>query len=65
MACIVGGFGGPIGAAVGGILLGILEAFAAGYVSSGYKNAIAFILLLVFLLFRPGGLFGDLEKVRG
>ena len=64
VACVVGGFGGPIGAALGGILLGILEAFAAGYVSSGYKNAIAFVLLLVFLLFRPGGLFGDLEKVR-
>ncbi|QTL02682.1 branched-chain amino acid ABC transporter permease [Aquabacter sp. L1I39] len=65
VACIVGGFGGPIGAALGGILLGILEAFAAGYVSSGYKNAIAFVLLLAFLLFRPGGLFGDMEKVRG
>jgi len=64
IACIVGGFGGPIGAALGGVLLGILEAFATGYVSSGYKNAIAFVVLLAFLLFRPGGLFGDLEKVR-
>lgn len=64
VACIVGGFGGPIGAALGGLLLGVLEAFAAGYVSSGYKNAIAFVLLLAFLLFRPGGLFGEFEKAR-
>ncbi|GLH77060.1 MULTISPECIES: branched-chain amino acid ABC transporter permease [unclassified Bradyrhizobium] len=64
VACIVGGFGGPIGAAVGGLVLGVLEAFSAGYVSSGYKNAIAFALLLGFLLFRPGGLLGDYDRVR-
>jgi branched-chain amino acid transport system permease protein len=64
VACIVGGFGGPIGAAIGGLVLGLLEAFAAGYVSSGYKNAIAFVLLLAFLLFRPGGLLGEFEKTR-
>jgi branched-chain amino acid transport system permease protein len=64
VACIVGGFGNPIGAAVGGLMLGVIEAFAAGYVSSGYKNAIAFVLLLAFLLFRPGGLLGEFEKAR-
>jgi branched-chain amino acid transport system permease protein len=64
VACIVGGFGNPIGAAVGGLMLGVMEAFAAGYVSSGYKNAIAFVLLLAFLLFRPGGLLGEFEKAR-
>jgi branched-chain amino acid transport system permease protein len=65
IACIVGGFGGPVGAAIGGIVLGLLEAFATGYVSSGYKNAIAFALLLGFLVFRPGGLLGEFERVRG
>ena len=65
VACIIGGFGGPLGAVAGGLMLGILEAFAAGYVSSGYKNAIAFIVLLAFLLVRPGGLFGEFEKLRG
>jgi branched-chain amino acid transport system permease protein len=65
IACIVGGFGGPVGAAIGGIVLGILEAFATGYISSGYKNAIAFALLLGFLVFRPGGLLGEFERVRG
>jgi branched-chain amino acid transport system permease protein len=64
VACIVGGFGNPIGAAAGGLMLGVMEAFAAGYVSSGYKNAIAFVLLLAFLLFRPGGLLGEFEKAR-
>jgi branched-chain amino acid transport system permease protein len=64
VACIVGGFGNPIGAAMGGLMLGVIEAFAAGYVSSGYKNAIAFVLLLAFLLFRPGGLLGEFEKAR-
>jgi branched-chain amino acid transport system permease protein len=62
VACIIGGFGHPIGAALGGLLLGILEAFAAGYVSSGYKSAIAFVLLLLFLFFRPGGLLGEMER---
>jgi branched-chain amino acid transport system permease protein len=62
VACIIGGFGNPIGAALGGLLLGILEAFTAGYVSSGYKSAIAFVLLLLFLFFRPGGLLGEMER---
>jgi branched-chain amino acid transport system permease protein len=59
-ACIIGGLGNPIGAMIGGIMLGILEAFAAGYLSSGFKNAIAFVLLLSVLLLRPTGLLGDL-----
>ena len=59
-ACIIGGLGNPIGAMVGGVLLGILEALAAGYLSSGFKNAIAFVLLLAVLLLRPTGLLGDL-----
>ncbi len=64
VACIIGGFGNPIGAAVGGLLLGVLESMATGYLSSGYKNAIAFVVLLVFLFVRPGGLFGELEDVK-
>jgi len=63
VACIVGGFGNPVGAAVGGLLLGVLEGFAGGFLSSGFKNAIAFVLLLLFIAFRPGGLFGDFERV--
>jgi branched-chain amino acid transport system permease protein len=65
VACIIGGLGHPTGAAVGGVLLGVLEAFAAGFLSSGYKNAIAFVLLLGFLFFRPGGIAGELERTEG
>ncbi|GAA5231869.1 branched-chain amino acid ABC transporter permease [Verticiella sediminum] len=64
VACIIGGFGNPIGAALGGLLLGVLEALSSGYLSSGFKNAIAFVLLLVFLLARPGGLLGELDAVK-
>src|SRR5262249_61085699 len=54
VACIMGGLGKPTGAVLGGLLLGVLEALATGYGSSGYKNAIAFVLLLLFLFVRPG-----------
>jgi branched-chain amino acid transport system permease protein len=64
VACIVGGLGKPTGAAVGGLVLGVLEALAAGLGGSGYKNAIAFVLLLAFLFVRPTGLFGELERVE-
>ena len=64
VACIIGGFGNPIGAALGGLILGLLEALSAGYLSSGYKNAIAFVVLLAFLFVRPSGLLGELEEVR-
>lgn len=64
VACIIGGFGNPIGAALGGLLLGLLEALASGYLSSGYKNAIAFVVLLGFLFARPGGILGELEEVK-
>lgn len=64
VACIIGGFGNPIGAALGGLLLGLLEALATGYLSSGYKNAIAFVVLLAFLFIRPAGILGELEARR-
>lgn len=64
VACIIGGFGNPIGAALGGLVLGLLEAFATGYVSSGFKNAIAFVVLLIFLFVRPGGLLGEFDTVK-
>jgi branched-chain amino acid transport system permease protein len=64
VACIIGGLGNPVGAAIGGLVLGVLESLATGFVSSGFKNAIAFVLLLGFLLVRPGGLLGELERVH-
>jgi branched-chain amino acid transport system permease protein len=57
-AAILGGIGSGPGAVLGGLLLGVLEAMGAGFVSSGYKDAIAFLLLIVMLLVRPQGLLG-------
>lgn len=63
VACIIGGFGNPVGAAVGGLVLGVLETMTSGFISSGFKDAISFVVLLLFLLMRPDGLLGDMEKV--
>lgn len=57
-ASIVGGFGNVIGAVVGGLTVGVVEVLSASYVSSVYKDAIVFLVLILFLLVRPQGLFG-------
>jgi branched-chain amino acid transport system permease protein len=61
-AAVLGGLGSPVGAVVGGLLLGLIESFAAGYVSSGWKDGIALGLLIVVLLFMPAGFFGRTIK---
>jgi branched-chain amino acid transport system permease protein len=58
VAVVVGGLGSGLGAVVGGLLVGIIEAMAAGYISSAYKDAVPFILILVILFFMPRGIFG-------
>jgi branched-chain amino acid transport system permease protein len=58
-ATIIGGFGDVTGAIVGGLLLGVVEAFGAQYISVPYKDAFAFLLLFLFLLVRPQGIFGE------
>lgn len=58
-ATIIGGFGDVTGAIVGGLLLGVVESFGASYISVPYKDAFAFLLLFVFLLLRPQGIFGE------
>lgn len=64
-AAIIGGLSGGIGTVLGGLLLGILESLGAGLISSGYKDAIAFVILLLILFIRPQGLFsrGQTERV--
>jgi branched-chain amino acid transport system permease protein len=64
-AAVLGGMGNPIGAVVGGLALGLLEQFSAGYVSSQYKDAVAFIVILLVLFTMPQGLFGarSVERV--
>jgi branched-chain amino acid transport system permease protein len=57
-ACILGGVGNLYGACIGGIALGIAESLASGYISSAYRDAITFSLLIIMLVFRPSGIFG-------
>jgi branched-chain amino acid transport system permease protein len=57
-AAVVGGIGSVPGAMLGGFLLGLLETFAVGFVSSTYRDTIAFVVLVIVLLIRPLGLLG-------
>ncbi len=59
VAAVVGGIGNIPGAMAGGILMGLSETLVVGYVSSTYRDAIAFVILIVVLLVRPSGLFGS------
>jgi branched-chain amino acid transport system permease protein len=55
---MLGGIGSAAGAVVGGLLLGMLEAFSSGYISSSYKDAVAFVVILAVLFAMPQGLLG-------
>lgn len=65
VAAVLGGIGNLGGAVLGGVIMGLAETFVAGSPFSSYKDAIAFIILIVILLFRPAGLLGryTVEKV--
>ncbi|HKM36147.1 MAG TPA: high-affinity branched-chain amino acid ABC transporter permease LivH [Thiopseudomonas sp.] len=64
-AAVLGGIGSIPGAVLGGLVLGVTEAMTSGYFSSQYKDAVAFALLILILLFRPTGILGrpEVEKV--
>jgi branched-chain amino acid transport system permease protein len=63
-AAMLGGIGSPLGAVVGGLLIGMIEALCAGYVSSSYKDAAAFLIILIVLVAMPQGLFGRIKVDR-
>lgn len=58
VAAVLGGLSSTPGAVIGGLALGIIESLGAGLLSSGYKDGIAFIILLLVLFLKPGGIFG-------
>jgi branched-chain amino acid transport system permease protein len=64
VAATLGGLGSGLGAVAGGLLLGVAEAMTAGYVSSAYKDATPFVLILLILFFLPQGLFGKKTTER-
>ena len=63
-AAILGGLGRPVAAVAGGLMLGLLESLAAGYLDPVYKDAVALVVLLVVLFLRPQGLLGGSGKAK-
>ncbi|MGH2574095.1 MAG: branched-chain amino acid ABC transporter permease, partial [Ignavibacteria bacterium] len=65
VAAVLGGIGNIPGAALGGMIIGLLETFVVGYISPTYRDAIAFGILILILLFKPTGILGkkEVEKV--
>lgn len=64
-AAILGGLGSAPGAVIGGLMIGFLESFGAGYISSGLKDAITFGAILFLLLIRPSGILGEKSVGKG
>ena len=64
VAAVLGGIGNVPGAVVGGLVIGIVESFVGGSAFSNYRDAIAFVILIVILLFRPSGLFGKYQPEK-
>ena len=58
-AAILGGIGNIPGAMLGGFLLGVTEAFAAAYIAVAWKDAVAFLALILILIIRPTGILGE------
>jgi len=63
-AAMLGGIGSAPGAVIGGLLIGMTEALSAGYLSSNYKDAVAFLIILVVLVAMPHGLLGRVKVER-
>jgi len=64
VAAVLGGIGNLAGAALGGLIIGLTETFVTGYISSTFRDAIAFSILILILLFRPSGLLGKSESEK-
>ena len=63
-AAVLGGIGSIPGAALGGLVLGLTESFATGYVSSDYEDVFAFSILVLILIFRPAGILGKVTQEK-
>ncbi len=63
-AAVVGGFGSVPGAIVGGLIIGLVEALAGFYMPEGFKDVAAYVVVLVVLLFKPSGIFGETARKK-
>jgi branched-chain amino acid transport system permease protein len=59
---LTGGLGNPVGAFVGGLIVGLLQSYSVLFFSAGSMEVVTFSVLLPFLFVRPGGLFGSLVE---
>ncbi len=64
-AMLLGGLGNVYGAMIGGLVIGIVEVISVAYLSSSYRDAFAFFVIIAVLLFRPRGIFGTTDHVEG
>ena len=64
IAAVIGGIGSIPGAMIGGIIMGVAESLGAAYISSGYRDAIAFVILIFILLVKPSGILGRTSKEK-
>lgn len=64
VAAVLGGIGIIPGAMTGGIILGVVEAMVSGFISSTFRDAAAFAILIIILLIKPTGLFGKNEREK-
>ena len=60
---ILGGLGNIAGATIGGFILAFMEELGAGYISSGFRDAMGFLVIILILIFRPTGLFAQKERI--
>jgi branched-chain amino acid transport system permease protein len=58
-AAVVGGFGSVPGAIVGGLIIGVVEALAGFYMAEGFKDVAAYVVVLLVLMVKPSGIFGE------
>jgi branched-chain amino acid transport system permease protein len=63
-AAVIGGFGSLPGAIIGGLIIGLVEPFAAFYLPAGYSQVAPYMILLLVLIFRPDGLFAQMQKKK-
>jgi branched-chain amino acid transport system permease protein len=64
VAAVLGGIGSIPGALLGSYLLGLIESFGTGYISSTYEDVFAFLFLILFLIYKPNGILGKNTKEK-